>query len=110
MSFWELYWLTRCQSLATLFFILCMVSSITSCFLFVGSLMAINSSEQLLLKKGVKYALPLAFVSGIFAALLPSNKDIALIYSGHFITHSEEMKKLPDNILKYLNTFLEEKK
>lgn len=40
-------------------------------------------------------------------AFIPSTKDIAVIIAGKYATNSEEMKKLPDNVLKTFNTFLE---
>ena len=39
---------------------------------------------------------------------LPTNKELAVIITRHWAMNSEEMQKLPDNVVKTLNTFLEE--
>lgn len=116
MSMFELYLITRCENLHDLFMVVSIISLIVTIFSAIAvtamSMPDTWTGKVTDIKPYRKYVLILGsvcFVSSLISALLPTTKDIALIYSGHFVTHSEELKKLPDNLLRHLNTYLEKK-
>ena len=52
----------------------------------------------------------LILLTGILFALLPTKKDLAIIYGVSYVSNNEQIKKLPDNVLNVVNTWLEETK
>jgi hypothetical protein len=116
MTYWELYWLTRLQDLKCaigVLSLLLLLSGIAASFLYTTNCDSYSEEGKIFARRSFKYtkiSLFLSLFCFVVQTFIPNTKDLALIYSGHFATHSEEMKKLPDNLLRYLNTFLEEKK
>ncbi len=55
--------------------------------------------------KHTKWPLILALVLLIAA---PDRKDIYMILGGYYVTNSEQIKQLPDNVLGAVNTFMHE--
>jgi len=116
MTYWELYWITRLDPLhcsIVTFSITVFCSATISARIWLKNADMDYEPNRVIAKTAFlwcKRFLFLSVLSGLISTLIPNTKDLALIYSGHFATHSEEMKKLPDNLLRYLNTFLEEKK
>lgn len=116
MTVWEIYWLTRLEPLGGAFsalsgFMLGLAlltglvtwSYLTDCDdtcvqptkwrWFVGAV-----AGFLLLSAGMRFTV----------ALLPSKSDLAVIFAASWATNSEEMRKLPDNVVGTLNRFMEQ--
>jgi hypothetical protein len=49
----------------------------------------------------------LLILCGIAATVLPSQKDMLLLVGGYAVTNNKELTKLPDNVLRAANTYLE---
>lgn len=45
-------------------------------------------------------------LASIARAFLPTKTDLAIIFAGQWITNSEEVKALPDNVVKTMNKFM----
>lgn len=57
--------------------------------------------------KGNKKFLIVPALCLFMSAILPDEKQIAMIAGGYFATNNEEVKKLPDNVLGAVNSYLE---
>lgn len=113
MTYWELYWITRLDSIQNTMGGICAVSFVGVCLIFAFFCMLVSEGDTEYVpsvKRCIKYLATITLVSGFLNIMLPSNKDLALMMSGHFVTNSDQLQKLPDNLLKYLNDYLEEKK
>lgn len=62
---------------------------------------------QNMVKDFKKWIAALMFV-GLVSALIPSTKDIAIIYATNFALSNEQMKVLPPKVLGVLNKYLDE--
>ncbi len=62
---------------------------------------------QNMVKDFKKWIAALMFV-GLVSALIPSTKDIAIIYATNFALTNEQMKVLPPKVLGVLNKYLDE--
>lgn len=51
-----------------------------------------------------------ATISSIISCTIPSQKEMAFITVGPNIINNQEVQKLPENLVKYINNILEEKK
>lgn len=49
-----------------------------------------------------------AFIISLSTVMVPSEKDMAIIYSGSFLLNSKEAKDIPDKVLKVINHWLED--
>lgn len=110
MDVTTLYWLTRLDGLHELFKIM---GGIILVFGGLGSAILAGHlyfDQKLSLYKAL---LPLAIVFSvgvsavIISAFIPKNEDLALIIGGSYITNQEDISKLPPNIAKTLNTYLQ---
>lgn len=108
----ELYWITRLNSICVVLFFTVFIS--LGCL--VGALIIKYSGDSTnearkRAKKWIKYSLAILILSVIARIFTPSTKDAYIIYGvGNTIDYlksSEEAKKLPDNALKALNSYLE---
>lgn len=54
-----------------------------------------------------KWVLIVLILFGLLSAITPSQKDMLLLTGAYAATNSKEMMKLPDNILKAMNTYLD---
>lgn len=108
----ELYWITRLDSICVVLFFTVFIS--LGCL--VGALIikysgySTNEARKRA-KKWIKYSLAILILSVIAKVFTPSTKDAYIIYGvGNTIDYlksSKEAKKLPDNALKALNSYLE---
>lgn len=108
----ELYWITRLDSIC----IVLMFTAIISTGCLVGALITrwgeeYTNEEKEAAKKWIKYSLAILILSVVAKVFTPSTKDAYIIYGvGNTIDYlksSDEAKKLPDNALKALNSYLE---
>lgn len=126
MTTWDIYWLTRLEPLGEL------LGSMTGGWLFfalVGGFVAgigvglcaetmtsTIEEERALTKKGFKFfVFPIVFggmiMSGLSAVgktLIPTNKDLAIIFAGAWATNSAEMQRLPENVVGTINKFMDD--
>ena len=111
MTIWQLYFLTRMEKLQDL---LCGVAAIflilTACGA-IGILISMVEDAEKETKaavyRWVKIGIAGSSIFGLLTIAIPSNQDLAIILGGHFVTNQEEIKKLPANVAKTLNDFLE---
>lgn len=108
----ELYWITRLDSICVVLMFIAIIS--TGC-LIVGVITRygeeFSNKEKKAARKWIKYSLAILILSVIAKVFTPSTKDAYIIYGvGNTIDYlksSKEAKKLPDNALKALNSYLE---
>jgi heme/copper-type cytochrome/quinol oxidase subunit 2 len=116
MNFWQLYWITRLDSICTLITVFLILILIT---IFIGGIIYFveyqdrwtNEEDKKELKNKFKLINYLAIIEIIIILLsifVPSQKDILTIYSAQWATNSDEVKKLPDNTVKAINKLLED--
>jgi amino acid transporter len=116
MNFWQLYWITRLDSICTLITVFLILILIT---IFIGGIIYFveyqdrwtNEEDKKELKNKFKFINYLAIIEVIIIILsifVPSQKDILTIYSAQWVTNSDEVKKLPDNTVKAINKLLED--
>ena len=55
-----------------------------------------------------KWLFPIWFLCLCGVAFIPTNKQLAIIFSGYWATNSEQVKALPDKVVKTMNKFLDE--
>lgn len=115
MSFWQLYWITRLDSVCTMvcvFWVLILISLLISIPMYISESTSDFSEEDKLRTKNefkfINYLVVGFIVLSLLSIFVPSNKDILTIYSAQWATNSEEVKKLPDNTVKAINTLLED--
>ena len=108
----ELYWITRLNSICIVLMFIAIIS--TGCL--VGGIITrygaeFSNKERKAAKKWIRYSLATLILSVMAKVFTPSTKDAYIIYGvGNTIDYlksSEEAKKLPDNALKALNSYLE---
>lgn len=116
----EMYWLTRLCALNDLMLLVCMMSGIiTSVFVsmyFARPWRDEDNEEYIttLVKKMTKRLFYAFCISTTLVTFIPDKKDLMVIIGGgaiyDYVQSSEEVKKLPDNVVKALNDWLEEDK
>lgn len=112
MTTWQLYLLTRLESFNTLFQVVMIISAISSVMVLFIAFIA-KTEEQLdvpLFKKVLFTCLSVTVISSVIFTSIPTNKDLAIIFAGRYLTNSDEMKKLPDNAARVINNFLDQYK
>lgn len=69
---------------------------------------SISNTDDLIKKiKKFKYAAVIWFISCVFVGLLPDKEQITYLVGGYFVTNIEDINKLPPNLIKSANQFLE---
>jgi len=115
MSIFTLYLLTRLEPLNNVFITMMIFSFVltffTSLFFIISwdvdGIAKEEKVQKIVRKVLVVLGLSLS-VSALGSILTPTNKDIAVIVGGYWATNSEEVVKLPDNVVKTMNKFLKE--
>lgn len=119
MSAWDIYWLTRLEPLldASVAFRwgLFVISAI---FVIIAAIAWTCSLEErehqakdtrasaLRMIKCAAVSVCLTIIPWTVSVLTPSKSDLAIIFAGAWATNSEEMQKLPDNVVGTLNKFM----
>ena len=102
MSMFELYLLTRLQPLLAVSIVGMVVSSFLAYAYWMGCVQGVeNARNPSRIWTGV------AVICLLLTLLLPTTRSLAIIFAGHWATNSEEVAKLPDNVVKTINSFLE---
>lgn len=121
MEYWVLYLCSIADSVHTLLMVLSIVGLIVSAILFFMSICSSQCDEcscEVCLAKGVKkagikrkYVIVPAFIIMMLAVLTPSSNQCYAIFGVgatlHYVNHSEEVQKIPDNAMKAVNRYLE---
>lgn len=111
MSVWELYWLTRLGPIHDFLKLISVLSGLTIVLPLVGYIMCVieDASKEVtdLVKKFLIVFSVVLTLSSLGQLFVPSNKDLTIILGGYWVTNSEEVKKLPENVAKTINDFLE---
>ena len=114
MSTWELYLLSRLNSVHTLSIILLVASGIGA-FILIAVTTSItppyDESEKQVIRfcgKIARWVAGIGCIAALSVVLVPTNADLAVIIAAKWATNSEEMRKLPDNATRTLNHFLEQ--
>lgn len=118
MSVFELYLITRLDSINSFFsgiIVLCFVSIIILIIIYAVKLdnndFLTPKYKKLFIKKIKKYIyinIWVLIISIIFSLAIPNEKEFLEIYAGRWATNSKEMKNLPNNTIKALNKLLED--
>lgn len=121
MEYWVLYLCSIADSVHTLFMVLGIIGLVLTVFV---TIMSICSSQcdkcncDICIAKGVrkagikvKHVLIPAFIVTMLGVCVPSTKSCYAIFGVgatlHYVNHSEEMQKIPDNAMKAVNRYLE---
>ena len=108
MSLFTIYLLTRISSFSLLFIILGIVCVVATIVCLVAQID--ESKEEVVVRwqRRARLAAASALTFAILTTLLPGRSALAVIFAGHWATNSEEASKLPANVVKTMNKFMEE--
>lgn len=121
MEYWVLYLCSIADSVHTLLMVLGIIGGILSAIIFIMSICSSQCDEcscRVCLAKGVKkagikrkYVIVPAFIIMMLAVLTPSTNQCYAIFGVgatlHYVNHSEEVQRIPDNAMKAVNRYLE---
>lgn len=121
MEYWVLYLCSIADSVHTLLMVLGIIGIILSVVIFIMSICSTQCSccsNSVCLAKGVneagikrKHIMIPAFIFIMLAVLTPSTNQCYAIFGVgatlHYVNHSEEVKKIPDNAMRAVNRYLE---
>ena len=121
MEYWVLYLCSIADSVHTLFMVLGIIGGILSAIIFIMSIcnsQCDDCSCSVCLAKGVKKAgikrktvMVPAFIFVMLGIAIPSTNQCYAIFGVgatlHYVNHSEEVQKIPDNAMKAVNRYLE---
>jgi hypothetical protein len=126
ISGWEMYLITRMDAICGMALAVLLLAGAASAILFAMTAISFHEyshyidkgdsyeEEREREKRSYDYIKRLFKISGIVtiaAAILltfiPTTKDIALIYVVPAVTKNEQVQKLPDNLMKFLNAKME---
>lgn len=118
MEYWVLYLCSIADSVHTLLMVLGIIGGILSAIMSICSSQCDECSCRVCLAKGVKkagikrkYVIVPAFIIMMLAVLTPSTNQCYAIFGVgatlHYVNHSEEVQKIPDNAMKAVNRYLE---
>jgi hypothetical protein len=112
---WDIYWITRLDSintfLATIFFIPLGIGCLTLMFYPILKMDVFDGEENKFRKfnKVLFKILPIyILIVGTIFCIFPNTKEAVAIYLIPKIANNEQVQKLPDNAMKFLNGKLEE--
>ena len=103
MNQWKLYWLTRLPTMQVVSFMLASVLVVVTLGCFIGYL-----HGEVPLEYAIWAAIPAATLL-VVGCLCPSGEELALIIAGSWAMDSEQVRQLPDNVLRVLNGYLNKK-
>lgn len=118
MEYWVLYLCSIADSVHTLLMVLSIVGLIVSVILFFMSVCSSQCSTDVCVAKGVKksgvrrkhFVIPTA-IAAVLCVLTPSTNQCYAIFGVgatlHYVNHSEEVQRIPDNAMKAVNRYLE---
>ncbi len=112
MSFLQLYLLTRLPQIHDLFlFSAATVLILGFITLFTIGIDAALDASEASTKRFIifiKYIAIIITPLAIGATMIPDRSDMAIIFASHWASNSEEVKKLPDNVVKTMNKFMDQ--
>lgn len=113
----EMYWLTRICALNDLAVLVLVFSLVALPVFVIGTAIGYFDDNKEMLSiatKGFKYSAWVYCISVLLATFIPDKKELMIIIGGgaiyDYVQNSEEVKKLPDNVVKALNDWLAEDK
>lgn len=108
---WEVYWITRLDSVNVFFICLFAVPVIMMgvCGIFIMEEELWNDEDIWpSIKKKYTIGIIISLVAIFLATLTPSTKEACVIYLIPKIANNEQVQKIPNNFAKLLNTKMEE--
>jgi len=105
ISSWDIYWITRLDAI-------CLVAAVT--WIAIGIVMAVVIVPVLIegmwgkAKRFFKVSMIVACSALFIGIFTPSTKEFAAIYLLPKIANNEQIQKVPDNLVKFLNAKLED--
>jgi hypothetical protein len=105
ITLWDIYWITRLDGACLFLTFGAVISPIAAlmCMLF-GEL---EEGSVWHFRKSIITLISLVVVFSLLRVFLPSTKEAVAIYMVPKIVNNEQVQKLPDNAMKFLNTKLE---
>jgi len=116
MEIWELYLLTRVGAINHLAEIIAVVGCVTGALAAVMLAMVWvdiyedkekEAFKQKAIKKWMRIFPPTVVICVILLALVPTEKQAYLILGGAYATNIADIEKLPPNMVKTINNYLE---
>ena len=101
---WDIYWITRLDSLQPLFGLTAMALALATIML---AFHASISSQWGEMRRWIVVTTISTVMFIVLAILTPSTKEYAAIYLLPKIANNKQVQKLPDNAIKFLNAKME---
>jgi len=107
---WDIYWITRLDEIHGICWFLVIAAAITIAVLLAMAVWAADQIEPEKAKKRLSLSIKMAVFACtifIFGSFVPSTKDFAAIYLIPKIANNEQVQKVPENLVRLLNTKME---
>ena len=110
---WLIYWIMILDNIREATAILCVISTLAFCGFMTGVFANLGRyGEKEMSKRFTKWAIGTGIVFGITLLLcvfIPNTKQAATIYVLPKLMANEQVQKLPENVVKLFNDYVEEK-
>ena len=106
---WEMYWLTRLDSINGWMVVIAIISVLVMGFLWIPyyteGLNGTKGGKRII--RVYKITAAVFVVSSMICTFLPSTKEMVAIYLVPRMSNNDQVQKLPENVLKFMNKKLE---
>jgi hypothetical protein len=109
---WDIYWITRLDTLNVAFHVMLAISVVACMLLPILYLAFIDFELRSLANVITKFSIPIVIalivIGGFGWTFTPTTKEACAIYLIPKIANNEQVQKIPNNFAKLLNTKMEE--
>lgn len=109
---WEVYWITRLDTINTVFFAMLVLSFcawfLVPFFYAMALDCGLDTVKRLLTKVVIPIWIAFIIIGGFGKTFTPTTKEACAIYLIPKIANNEQVQKMPSNLAKLLNTKMEE--
>ena len=106
ITMWDVYWITRLDAIVGLSVAVALVSVFA---IFLLAMIGDTAQDELFYYKKWIVSLAITLILSVASAcMVPSTKEVVAIYMIPKVANNEQVQKLPDNAMKFINGKLEE--
>jgi len=105
---WDIYWITRLDSIVFVCAAIAIIGVAVACFVWMMGMDDWDGEAGKIVKKIYKIIIVSVSTALTIGSFVPSTKDAVAIYMIPKIVNNEQIQKLPDNAIKFLNQKMEQ--